>query len=85
MIVSCLSPTCLIYKANYNLNFDGYEGDILVLSPRLAYGNFYDMENKDKFVDVNGSLSTTDIEDIISETEIKKYTKFVLIGEINPA
>lgn len=77
-----LSPTCIVFKANYTVELQGVEGDILVLFPR-HYGSDFDDFNKGKnFVTVNGCLLLTNLENNPNEQTLKEKSKFVIIGSL---
>jgi len=80
LIIRVLSSKCLLFRANYTLDFDGVSGDILILSPRFNDGNFENIVTEE--IDVNGGLFLGDYEKKIEESKLKENSKFVLIGSL---
>lgn len=80
-IIKILSPTCLIFKSESVLSFDGYTGQIMILSPRYANTNFYSKNHKKI---INGGLLQKEFvfDDSVNEQTLKNEAKFVIIGSI---
>ena len=82
VILKIISTTCLVFRANYLLDFDGVKGDKFILSPRYLGSNFYDLDNGLKLVTVNGALLMKEYDDSLDEEKLKDNSKFVIIGSI---
>ena len=59
-ILKISSTTCLIFKANYSLNFNGCQGDTLILFPRNKENNFLHLTDNKEYVVINGFLLLKD-------------------------
>lgn len=81
-IVKILSATCLIFKANYILDFKGVAGNFFVLYPRHAESNFDDLKNGEGYVTINGNVLTEEYNENMDEDYLKVNSKFVIIGSI---
>lgn len=82
IIVKILSATCLIFKANYVLDFKGHFGDIFILYPRHSESDFDNLKNETNYITINGNLLIGDFNESMSEKELKEKSEFVLIGSI---
>jgi hypothetical protein len=82
IIVRILSATCLIFKANYILNFKGVTGSFFVLYPRHAESDFDDLKNGNDYVTVNGNILPEEYNENMGEDYLKANSKFVIIGSI---
>lgn len=82
IIIKILSATCLIFKANYLLDFGGVSGNIFVLYPRYAESNFIELKNGVEYVAINGNLLVEDFNENENEEILKEKSKFVLAGTI---
>lgn len=81
-ILKELSPTCIVFKTNHILNFEGFEGDILVLSPRHYESDFKDLNKGKESVTINGGLLLQEYKDNLSEQDLRSNLKFVIIGSL---
>ncbi|TKC60287.1 hypothetical protein FBD94_15390 [Pedobacter hiemivivus] len=82
IIIKILSATCIIFKANYLLDFEGVSGDIFVLYPRYAEKNFIELKNGVESVAINGNLLIGDFDENENEEILREKSKFVLAGTI---
>ncbi len=82
VIVKILSAWCLLFKADYILDFNGVSGRVLVLYPRHADSNFDDLQKDKEYLAVNGNLLTEEYNEYMSEDYLKEKSKFVIIGGI---
>lgn len=82
VIIKILSSTCLIFKANYVLNFKGHLGDVFVLYPRHLESDFSDLESKKDYITINGNMLIANFEESMGEKELKEKSEFVLVGSI---
>lgn len=81
-IIKMVSSTCLIFKANYVLDFRDSSGEIFVLLPRYANENFNDIKGSNRYVPINALLLTTGDESEMTEDQLEVEGKFVIIGDI---
>ncbi len=77
-----ISPTCLIFVANYVLNFSQYSGDTFILTPRYTNENFSEILGKGDYFPVNGQVLIDAYADDMVEAQLKGRSKFVIIGSI---
>jgi len=82
IILKILNAKCLVFKANYVLNFKGNSGDSFVLYPRHTEGDFNDLINGANYVTINGNLLIGDFNENMNEEVLKEKSEFVLIGSI---
>src|SRR5690606_2593189 len=82
IILRIVSATCLVFRTNYLLDFEGVKGDKLILSPRHVENNFYDLVKGSNLVTVNAGLLFKDYDDSLSEEELRNNLKFAIIGNI---
>lgn len=82
IIIKILSATCLIFKANYVLDFKGVTGNFFVLYPRHSENDFDDLKNGKDYVTVNGNILTKEYNESMDENCLKEHSKFVIIGSI---
>lgn len=82
VIIRILSATCLIFKANYILNFKGVSGNLFVLYPRHTKNDFNDLKNGADYVTVNGNILLEEYNENMDENYLKGNSKFVIIGSI---
>jgi hypothetical protein len=82
VVVRILSATCLIFKANYILDFNGVLGNFFVLYPRYAKNNFNDLKNEVGYVTINGNILPEEYNESMNENYLKEISKFVIIGSI---
>jgi len=82
VIVGILSATCLIFKANYILDFKGVSSNLFVLYPRHAENNFDDLKNGADYVTINGNILLEEYHKNMTEIYLKENSKFVIIGSI---
>jgi hypothetical protein len=82
IIIKILSATCLIFRANYILDFKGHLGDIFILYPRYSKSDFAGLENETNYVAINGNLLVGGFNESMTEEELKDRSAFVLIGSI---
>ena len=82
VIIKILSASCLIFKANYVLDFNGHLGDLFILYPRHSENDFADLKNETNYVTINGNLLIGGFDENMSEKELKEKSDFVLIGSI---
>jgi len=82
IILKIISATCLVFRTNYHLDFEGVKGDKLILSPRHVENNFYELDKGSSLITVNGGLLFKDYDDNLSEEELRNNSKFAIIGSI---
>jgi hypothetical protein len=82
IIIKILSATCIIFKANYILDFDGALGNFFILYPRHAESNFNDLKGGTGYVIINGNLLLEEYNENMDENYLKEQSKFVFIGSI---
>ncbi|MFT3751289.1 MAG: hypothetical protein QM768_23460 [Agriterribacter sp.] len=82
IIIKILSATCLIFKANYILDFNGISSNLFVLYPRHAESDFDDLKNGIDYVTVNGNILPMEYNENMNEDSLKENSKFVIIGSI---
>lgn len=82
IIVRILSATCLIFKANYILEFKGVTGNYFVLYPRHSESDFDDLRAGNDYVTINGYILPQEYSENMNEDYLKDKSKFVLIGSI---
>ncbi len=82
IIIKIISATCLIFKANYLLDFGGVLGNIFILYPRYTEDNFIELKNGVEYVAINGNLLVGDFDENENEEVLKEKSKFVLAGTI---
>lgn len=79
-IISQRSNQCIVFKSNHCVQVDETKGYILILTPR-HYG--YDLNKlQDGIVVFNASILLKEYNEHLSEDELKKYSKFVIIGSL---
>lgn len=81
-VIKIINSTCLVFKANYTLNFLQYSGSILILFPRYTNEDFYKLQNEENYVPINGQVLIDNYTEDMTETELKEKSKFVIIGSI---
>lgn len=81
-IIKVITNNCLIFRANYILNFGQFTGDLFVLYPRNNESNFDDLQSETCSVTVNGNVLLGSLDDNASEFDLKQNSKFVLIGSL---
>lgn len=82
IIIKVLSATCLIFKANYILDFNGIASNLFVLYPRHAESDFDDLKNGIDYVTINGNILPMEYNESMNEDFLKENSKFVIIGSI---
>jgi len=82
VIVKILSATCLVFKANYILDFDGTLGNFFVLYPRHAESNFNKLKDGMGYVTINGNILLEKYDENMNENYLKEQSKFVTVGSI---
>lgn len=81
-IIKVLSSTCLIFKANYILDFKGVIGDVFIVYPRYSENDFNDLKNGNNYVVINGNILSDEYNENMDEGYLKQNSKFVIIGSI---
>lgn len=82
VVIKILSATCLIFKANYILNFKGISSNFFVLYPRHLVNNFDDLTNGTDYITINGNILPEEYDEKMDEIYLKERSKFVIIGSI---
>ncbi|MCR8640340.1 hypothetical protein [Leptospira interrogans] len=81
-VLKKISPTCLVFKTNYLLEYEGSKSNILILSPRHYDSNFDDLNKEGDLVTINGGILFNKYSDNLTENELKNTAKFFVIGSI---
>lgn len=79
-VIKIINSTCLVFKANYTLNFLQHSGNIFVLFPRYTGEDFYELQNGGNYITVNGKVLIESYTEDMTETQLKEKSKFVIIG-----
>lgn len=79
-IVSQRSNQCIVFRSDYCIEIDEVKGCILILTPR-HYG--YDFsKSQDGIVILNAGILLVEYSEQLSENELNKNSKFVMIGSL---
>ncbi|MDL5247341.1 hypothetical protein FH581_017405 (plasmid) [Leptospira weilii] len=81
-VLKKISSTCLVFKTNYFLEYEGSKSNILILSPRHYDSDFDDLNKEADLVTINGGLLLNKYSDNLTENELKHTAKFFVIGSI---
>lgn len=81
-IIKTVSATCLVFKANYNLEFGEVSGQILILYPRYADSNFNDLKTGSNYITINGNLFHGECNPNTDEQTLMSNSKLAIIGGI---
>ena len=79
-ILSQRSVQCIVFRSNYCMQFDGVKGFVLILIPRHCGHDFSKLH--DEIIAFNGSILFREYSEQLSENELRKDSKFVIIGSL---